>query len=532
MRISFFGATHEVTGSMTLLEVNGRYMLVDCGMEQGRNVFENVALSVPPSEIRCVFLTHAHIDHSGNLPLLYKNGFRGTVYATQETCALCNVMLMDAAHIQESEAEWANRKAKRAADQQIEPVYTCEHAEGVLKLFRRCPYDSVISVLEGVELRFTDIGHLLGSAAIEVWMREGELERKMVFSGDVGNINQPLIKDPQPVLSADYLLIESTYGDRLHPERPDYVKEFSEIIQRTFDRGGNVVIPSFAVGRTQEILYFLREIKEKGMVKGHEGFPVYLDSPLAIKATNIFVEAPPTSFDEEMLALLRAGINPIDFPDLHICVTAEESKQINFEQNPCVIISASGMAEAGRIRHHLKHNLWRPEAMVLFVGYQSVGTLGRQLYDGVKTVRLFNETIAVKAEIRVLQAISGHADQAGLLTWINSFNPKPQKVFVTHGEEQVALHFEGLLKDGGYSTFVPYSGDSWELKTDTQLAYGTRELVDKTSKKQRKIKKRDTAMQDALDRLSALVQSAAGYSNKLKAKLAQQINDLVRRWED
>ncbi|NLX82262.1 MAG: MBL fold metallo-hydrolase [Clostridiales bacterium] len=532
MDVLFLGAAREVTGSSFLVTINGKRVMVDCGMEQGRDTYVNQELPQSPAMVDALVLTHAHIDHSGMVPALVKHGFTGPIYTTPATQMLCEIMLMDSAHIQESEAEWQNRKAKRSGDEMDEPIYTQDDAAQALSQFQALPYQEKREILPGCVLSYTDAGHLLGSASVTLELTEEGVTKTIVFSGDIGNINQPIIKDPQYLTHADYVVMESTYGDRLHGERPDYLADLSDALQTAFNRGGNVVIPSFAVGRTQEILYFLREIKEKGMVKGHEGFPVYLDSPLAIKATNIFVEAPPTSFDEEMLALLRAGINPIDFPDLHICVTAEESKQINFEQNPCVIISASGMAEAGRIRHHLKHNLWRPEAMVLFVGYQSVGTLGRQLYDGVKTVRLFNETIAVKAEIRVLQAISGHADQAGLLTWINSFNPKPQKVFVTHGEEQVALHFEGLLKDGGYSTFVPYSGDSWELKTDTQLAYGTRELVDKTSKKQRKIKKRDTAMQDALDRLSALVQSAAGYSNKLKAKLAQQINDLVRRWED
>lgn len=536
MRISFFGATHEVTGSMTLLEVNGRYMLVDCGMEQGRNVFENVALSVPPSEIRCVFLTHAHIDHSGNLPLLYKNGFRGTVYATQETCALCNVMLMDAAHIQESEAEWANRKAKRAADQQIEPVYTCEHAEGVLKLFRRCPYDSVISVLEGVELRFTDIGHLLGSAAIEVWMREGELERKMVFSGDVGNINQPLIKDPQPVLSADYLLIESTYGDRLHPERPDYVKEFSEIIQRTFDRGGNVVIPSFAVGRTQEILYFMREIKERGLIHGHDGFKLYVDSPLANEATSIFLQCETEVFDKQTRELVQRGVNPLWFDGLELSVSVDNSRSINEIAEPKVIVSASGMCDAGRIRHHLKHNLWRKESTILFVGYQAEGTLGRQLLDGAEKVKIMGEVIAVQAEICFLNGVSGHADKNGLINWLSAFSEKkPELVFVNHGEDSCCTAFASELQnEHGYTAFAPYSGTVWDLAENRAVRITEGIPAAKPSSESASARKAKAALGEliaAVKELLGIAQSSDGLANSELVKFTRQVRELVNRWK-
>ena len=304
------------------------------------------------------------------------------------------------------------------------------------------------------------------------------------------------------------------------------------MLQTTFDRGGNVVIPSFAVGRSQEILYFLREIKEKGMVKGHDGFPVYMDSPLAIKATQVFRETDISFFDENMQALLRAGVNPITFPDLTLCVTAEESKQINFETRPCVIISASGMAEAGRVRHHLKHNLWRKEATILFVGYQSVGTLGRQIHDGAESVRLFNETIAVNVQVRTLHAISGHADQEGLLKWIESFNPRPQRVFITHGEEAAALQFEDLLKQRGLATAVPYSGDGWDLVRNQQEQAGSRALVSRQKTKRKKAAQRDDALNQALARLSRLVQNSRGLSNKLKEKLARQINELAKRWED
>lgn len=532
MNLMFLGAAREVTGSSYLVTINDKHVLIDCGMEQGRDTYINQELPVNPHQVDALVLTHAHIDHSGMIPALAKRGFGGVIHATPATKMLCDIMLMDSAHIQETEAEWQNRKAQRSGGEVYEPIYTQEDAARALALFSPLHYGEKREILPGCVLSFTDAGHLLGSASATLELTENGVTKTIVFSGDIGNLNQPIINDPHYLSTADYVVMESTYGDRLHGDRPDYLKNLSEVLQATFNRGGNVVIPAFAVGRSQEILYFLREIKERGMVKGHDGFPVYMDSPLAIKATRIFTEADPTAFDEEMQALLRQGTNPISFPDLRICVTAEESRQINFETRPCVIISASGMAEAGRIRHHLKHNLWRHESTVLFVGYQSVGTLGRQLYDGAKSVRLFNETIAVKAEIRALHAISGHADQAGLLTWIDHFNPKPQKVFVAHGEETVALTFEGLLKERGLQTEVPFSGDEWDLVQDRQLAAGSRQLVDKAEKRQKKIARRDTMVQEALGRLTALVQDSQGFSNKLKEKLARQINELVRRWED
>lgn len=532
MEILFLGAAREVTGSMYLVTINDKHLLVDCGMEQGPDTYENQELPVNPSEVDAVVLTHAHIDHSGMIPALVKRGFQGTIHTTPATQELCDIMLRDSAHIQESEAEWQNRKAARSGEAQVEPIYTQLDAENALKLFEPLPYLQKREILPGCVLSFTDAGHLLGSASATLEMTEDGVTKTAVFSGDIGNLNQPIIRDPQYLDKADYVVMESTYGDRLHGDRPDYIADLTDALQTTFDRGGNVVIPSFAVGRSQEILYFLREIKERGLVKGHEGFPVYMDSPLAIKATQIFMETDLSFFDPEMQDLLRQGRNPITFPDLTLCLSAEESKQINFETRPCVIISASGMAEAGRIRHHLKHNLWRPESTILFVGYQSVGTLGRQLYDGAKTVRLFNEIVAVKAQIRALHAISGHADRDGLIAWINHFSPKPIRVMVTHGEENVALSFAELLDSMGYNTFVPYSGDSWNLLSDQQEAAGSRAPALKKKAKQKKAQKRTNALLQALERLTRLVHKSEGLSNKLKEKFAKQINDLARRWED
>ena len=439
MKLIFIGADHEVTGSCHYLNACGKHILVDYGMEQGVNAFENCDLPVAESMIDYVLLTHAHVDHSGMLPLLSARGFRGQILTTEATADLCSIMLRDCAHIQMQEAEWKNRKAKRSSGvEPHEPVYTMEDAENAIKRIVPCPYDTKIDLCDGIQIRFTDVGHLLGSSSIEVWATEEGQMRKIVFSGDIGNKNQPLIKDPAKTEEADYVVMESTYGDRLHPtDRPDYVRELAQILQETFDRGGNVVIPSFAVGRTQEILYFIRKIKEDKLVQGHGNFPVYVDSPLAVEATGIFHKNEISCFDEEAMSLVKQGINPIAFPNLRLSITSDESKAINFENTPKVIISASGMCEAGRIRHHLKHNLWRPECTILFVGYQAVGTLGRMLVEGTDEVKLFGEPIEVRAQIKTMAGLSGHADKDGLIEWVEGFKERPRKVFVVHGEDSV-----------------------------------------------------------------------------------------------
>ncbi len=412
MELMFIGADHEVTGSCHYLQINGINLLVDYGMEQGMQTYQSCELPVEPARIDYILLTHAHIDHSGMLPFLYARGFRGSIYTTDATADLCSIMLRDSAHIHMQEAEWKNRKAKRSSDNAlVEPLYTMEDADGVIKRLVPCDYEKKIEIGPGIVVRFTDIGHLLGSASIEVWATEGDITKKLVFSGDIGNRGLPLMKDPQMTKEADYVIMESTYGDRNHSEeKVDYIGELVKILKRTFDGGGNVVIPSFAVGRTQELLYFLRQIKEERLVKGHENFPVYVDSPLAVEATGIFQRNSEECFDEEAMELIRKGINPITFPGLHLAITSDESKAINFENTPKVIISASGMCEAGRIRHHLKHNLWRKECTVLFVGYQAMGTLGRAIIEGVREVKLFGETIEIRAEIAQLAGMSGHAD--------------------------------------------------------------------------------------------------------------------------
>ncbi len=532
MKIQFIGAAQEVTGSCTLLEINDRYYLVDCGMEQGIDVFQNVALPIPASQVDAVFLTHAHIDHSGMLPRLYKEGFRGIIYATEATAKLADIMLKDSAHIQMSEVEWKNRKAERSGEENFAPTYTLEDALGAIKLFRGVKYNERITVSAGVDIRFTDIGHLLGSAAIEIWLKEGDAEKKIVFSGDVGNTDQPIIKDPSPVAEADYLVLESTYGSRNHERHTDTIEVLAVLIENTLSRGGNVVIPSFAIGRTQELLYAIREIKQRKLVKNTD-FPVYVDSPLAIEATEIFSKCDPSCFDEETLKLINDGIDPIRFEGLRLSVTVEESKRINETPEPKVILSASGMCEAGRIRHHLKHNLWRPQNLILFVGYQAEGTLGRKLIEGVQNVHLFGEDIAVRAQIKSLKGTSGHADQEGLISWLESFEKKPRTVFLNHGNEESIAVLSDELKERGYAVETPYSGTEYDLVKGIMIAYTEKKRVTAADVAKARSRKnniyRDLVSQ--AEALLALAKRCESRPNKENAKFAAQIRALMEKWE-
>lgn len=531
MELMFIGAAHEVTGSCHYLNACGKNILVDCGMEQGVDTFENAILPVADAMIDYVLLTHAHVDHSGRLPFLYSRGFRGKILATDATADLCSIMLRDCAHIQMQEAEWKNRKAKRHSGAEIvEPLYTMEDADGAIRRIVPCHYNNKVRLCDGIEIRFTDIGHLLGSASIEVWITEKDVTKKIVFSGDIGNYNQPIIKDPKKTGNADYVVIESTYGDRIHSqERPDYVAELTEILQRTFDRGGNVVIPSFAVGRTQEMLYFLRKIKMERLVHGHENFPVYVDSPLAVEATGIFQKNEYDCFDAEAMELVKRGVNPLSFPGLRLSITSDESKAINFEDCPKVIVSASGMCEAGRIRHHLKHNLWRPESTVLFVGYQAVGTLGRIILEGATEVKLFGESIEVRAEIARLTGISGHADKNGLLDWIQGFEGKPERVFVVHGEDSVCEAFRQCLQtEYGLKADAPYSGSRYDLKENVCVYKAEPVALRKKTRGPSDVFARLLA---AGQRLLAVVRQNEGIANKDMGRFADQINSLCDKWE-
>jgi Predicted exonuclease of the beta-lactamase fold involved in RNA processing len=532
MRLTFLGAAHEVTGSCFFLEACGKNILIDCGMEQGKDTFENQAIPVASSMLDAVLLTHAHMDHSGKLPLLYTEGFRGNIHATSATSALCDIMLRDSAHIQLAEAEWKNRKGKRSGNELAVPIYDMEAAMATVRLFVSHEYQEKFVLYDGIEVRFTDVGHLLGSSSIEVWITENGITKKIVFSGDIGNSNQPLINDPQYISEADYVVMESTYGDRTHGESPDYVGELTKIIQTTFDRGGNLVIPSFAVGRTQVLLYYLRKIKDDKLIKGHGNFKVYVDSPLAVEATQIFHEHMLGYFDQDALNLVNQGINPISFPGLSTSITSDESKAINFDDDPKVIISASGMCEAGRIRHHLKHNLWRKDSTILFVGYQSVGTLGRMLLDGAKEVKLFGETIQVSAEIRKLNGVSGHADKDGLEKWLLGFQKKPEKVFVVHGDDQVCEIFrEHISSDLGYSAVAPYSGMTYDLAANVCVQEGKRIPVEPKAEAEKTANSVFERLVLAGKRLAAVIQHNKGGANKDLAKFIGQINSLCDKWD-
>ena len=472
--------------------------------------------------------------YASTLPLLVRNGFRGNIYATNPTVELCGIMLRDSAHIQEFEAEWKNRKGQRSGAEPVEPMYTVQDAEAAMKLFRGVNYEQRVELAPGIEARFVDVGHLLGSASIELWITEGENTTKLVFSGDIGNLDQPIIRDPTYIKEADYVFMESTYGDRSHGPKPDYVNELAKILQRTFDRGGNVVIPSFAVGRTQEMLYFIREIKEKGLVKGHGNFPVYIDSPLAIEATRIFRDTDMECFDEETRAMLAKGIDPIALPGLRVTVTSDESRMINADRVPKVILSASGMCEAGRIRHHLKHNLWRPECTILFVGYQAVGTLGRTLIDGAVNVKLFGEPIEVQAEICQLTGMSGHADREGLLRWVGAFEQKPKRVFVMHGDDETEDHFVETLIEQGFTACAPYNGAQWAIGAEGAvcLQEGSRVRIEhKASEGQSRAASVFQRLVSAGKRLLRVIEHNEGGANKDLAKFADQINALCDKWD-
>lgn len=534
MRLTFIGADHEVTGSCHFLEACGLNILIDCGMEQGINKYENAELPIPYSDVDYVLVTHAHIDHVGLLPLIYARGFRGQIMATRATCDLCDIMLKDCAHIQESEAEWKNRKAMRAGKPEVPPIYTMNDAEGVLHHFVPCNYNEIIRLNDNLEIRFVDVGHLLGSASIEIWMKEDDCSKKIVFSGDIGNKNKPLIRSPQYIRQADYVVMESTYGGRFHKNTGDHVEEFARVIQETLDKGGNVVIPAFAVGRTQEVLNYIRIIKEKNLVTGHGVFPVYLDSPMAVEATGVFKDNMMDCYNEETKELVKKGINPISFPGLHLSITSSDSVAINFNEEPKVIISAAGMCDAGRIRHHLKHNLWRKECTILFVGYQAVGTLGRKLVESKpESVRLFGENVEVNARIEVLAGISGHADMNGLLNWIDGFKEKPSHIFVVHGEDTVTDSFAATITDRfGIPAFAPYSGGCVDLATDTILSEGIR-LPKKAVEKPAKARALTAfnRVVAAAKHLMDVVLKNEGLANKDLAKFESQIQNLADKWD-
>ena len=532
MKLSFFGADQCVTGSCHCLEVGGKRILVDCGLQQGRDEVSNEEFPFAAGTIDFVLVTHAHIDHSGRIPMLIKQGFQGRILTTRLTADLLEIMLLDSAHIQESDAEWKNRKGARSGAPHVEPLYTIEDAQRVNEFMTTCEYGETVDLCEGVKVEFVDAGHLLGSASIIVDATEGGVTKRLVFSGDIGNVNQPIIRDPTLLTGADYVVMESTYGDRNHTEVWSYTDDLAAIIDETIAKGGNVIIPSFAVGRTQELLYFIREIKDAKMVKSNPDFPVYIDSPLAKKATTIFTGNLHGYLDEEALELVQDGTHMFNFTNLRMTETSEESKALNLDPTPKVIISASGMCDAGRIRHHLKHNLWREECTVVFVGFQGEGTLGRSLLEGTKSVRLFGEEIAVHAKIVNFQGLSSHADRDHLLAWIQSIQaPKPQHVFIVHGDREVAPYFAKSVEALGFTTHAPQYTEVYDLIADTMLERGY--LPERKAKTAA-----GTRASAAYERLVAVgnllmesIKRSKGRDNKSLARFADQLRQLLEKWE-
>jgi metallo-beta-lactamase family protein len=444
MQVEFLGGARTVTGSASLLRKDSLLWLVDCGMFQGGKAIEERNRDVQsyrPKDLSFILLTHAHVDHSGLIPKLVKEGFQGKVICTKATCDLCEIMLKDSGHIQEMEAEWQSRKNKRSGREERAPLYTAEDAERSLRYFQTVGYDEILSLSEGLRVRFRDAGHILGSAIIEIWVEEGGQEKKLVFSGDLGGSGQPIVRDPSPVMEADVLWLESTYGDRLHKSREETIEELLKIILDAISKQAKVIIPAFAVERTQDLIYIIGQLMRKELIPS---IPVYIDSPLAISATEIFKKNP-DCFDEEMKGLLLRGEDPLDLPGIKYTQTTEESKAINEAPGPGIIISASGMCDSGRIQHHLKHHLWRSESHIVFIGYQAEGTVGRRIVDGAKTIRLFGEEIAVRAHVHTLGGFSAHADQRGLLEWLSHFKNPALQVFVNHGEEKVSMALSEII---------------------------------------------------------------------------------------
>jgi len=468
MKIKFTGAAGTVTGSCHYIEIEDKKILLDCGLFQGKKEVDRLnyeEFKFIPSEIDYLFLSHSHIDHSGRIPLLVKKGFNGKIFATKPASDLCSIMLMDSAHIQEVEAEWKTRKALRKGEEEVLPLYSTKDAEESLKLFKPILYNQKIEVDENITLRFKDAGHILGSAIVELWIKENGQEEKLVFTGDLGMKNKPILRNPEVVEDCDYLIIESTYGDRLHEEVENRTKNLVNILIDTVKKNGTVVIPSFAVGRTQDIIYELNKYYDGN---GEEGkllrdIPVYIDSPLATKATGIFNKNA-QAFDSEAREFIMKGDNPLFFKNLHFTQSVDESKALNRSTEPKIIISASGMCEAGRIRHHLKHNLWRNNSSVVFVGYQADGTLGRRLKNGEKKVKILGEEIKVNANIYSIEGFSGHGDRDDLLAWLKELKQSPKKTFIVHGEEDSREAFaETIEKELDLETIIPKKDEEFEV---------------------------------------------------------------------
>ncbi|MBN4056514.1 MAG: MBL fold hydrolase [Alkaliphilus sp.] len=506
MKIQFLGAAKIVTGSNYLITTNKYKILIDCGLFQGSEELEQLNYNdfeFDPKEIDFLLLSHAHIDHAGRIPKLVKEGFKGKIYCTKATNDLSKIMLADSGHIQESDVKWENKKRARAGKPPLKPLYTAADAITSLRHFEPILYNQKLNVNGHISIRFKDAGHVLGSAIVELWVEEEKDTVKVVFSGDLGPPNKPIIRDPQIVNSADYLIIESTYGNRLHEDIDDRVKKLTSIINKTVARGGTVLIPSFAVGRTQELIYELNNYYENADdLEAFMRVPIYIDSPMATSATEIFAKNV-DSFDDETKKLILSGDNPFEFDNLFFVRDVKESMRLNTSDFPKVVISASGMCTAGRIRHHLKHNLWKAKTSVVFVGYQANGTLGRKLKDGAKKVKLLGEEIIVNAEIHSIDGFSAHADQKDLINWISAFKKKPKKIFIVHGEEESSIPFAKLINEElNIQTIIPNMGYSFEVENDVLRAYSG-ELLEPVQRKENILKE----LQEVYGQFEGLVQN-------------------------
>ena len=542
MKVTFCGATKTVTGSNFLVEGAGKKFLVDCGLYQGGakdEIKNEEPFPYNINEIDFMLLTHAHIDHSGRIPKLYKEGYRNPIYATNATCDLCAIMLPDSGHIQETETEWKNRKRIRRGEEELVPIYDAETAAKSLELFKGEPYNQIIELDDDIHVRFNDAGHMLGSSTIEIWIRENGENKKIVFSGDLGNNDIPLLAEPTMIQDADFLVMESTYGNRLHIKNESKAETFINIVTDTIKNGGTVVIPSFAVGRTQEILYELNKIKDseddspefERKYRLLMNTPVYVDSPLAISATEVFKENMDL-FDKETQELIKRGDNPLEFPGLKFTQTVEESKALNESDESAIIISASGMCEVGRIKHHLKHNIWNPKNTILFVGYQAPGTLGRKIVDGAKTVKIFGEEVAVNARVEYIEGYSGHADQAGLLHFVNSFVKKPNHIFLVHGEEES----QKVLRDKINENFdlpvsIPDYCESFDLTNTVQATGNIRKRNLNEYKKLEVIDRMETLKEELIDMESIVKEDilANTVNDDEISKLNERIKELEKQ---
>ncbi|MBC8590853.1 MBL fold metallo-hydrolase RNA specificity domain-containing protein [Wansuia hejianensis] len=529
MDIQFFGAAKMVTGSNYLITTKKNKILIDCGMFQGNDEKDRMNyldFAYDIEDIDYLILTHAHIDHSGRIPKLVKDGFKGKILCTKPTFELCEIMLLDSAKIQEQDAQWENKKRVRAGRKLIEPLYTIKDAEDSLRYFQPYFYDQRIILNDEITIRFKDAGHILGSSIVEIWI-EGENnghKTKIVFSGDLGISGRPIIRNPEYIEEADYLILESTYGDTNHVAFKDSTEELIDIINRTALRGGTVIIPSFAVGRTQELIYELNNYYEYNTdIEEYMKVPIYIDSPMAVNATEVF-QRNSSSFDEEAKDLVLKGDNPFIFSNLRYIKTQEESMLLNKSNYPKVIISSSGMATAGRVRHHLKHNLWNQDNSLVFVGYQAEGTLGRILLDGAEKVKLLGEEIDVQLEIYNLEGFSGHADQKTLIDWIDNFKVKPKKIFLVHGEEGPANALGDIIKEKfGIETIIPNIMDKFNIKGDSiELKKG---MVVEPALLQQDI---ENELENAYNQMAALIEKTEiTYKDKIDDKNYDQLKNKI-----